>query len=46
MLGRLRDARWTELITQNLAQNAPVLAANQRIGFQLVSGVREFSVDF
>ena len=46
MLGDFATPRWTELITQNLAQNAPVLAANQRIGFQLVSGVREFSVDF
>lgn len=42
----VRDAGWREIVTQNMAGNAPILAANQRMGFVRGVGLRDLSYDF
>jgi GNAT superfamily N-acetyltransferase len=43
---RLRQRGWLELWTQNLSQNTPILAANDRLGFRVVRGFQELAFDF
>jgi GNAT superfamily N-acetyltransferase len=43
---RLRQDGWLELWTQNLSQNTPILAANDRLGFRVVRGFQELAFDF
>jgi len=39
---RLRYAGWQAVVTQNMDQNAPILAVNRKLGFQPVGGTRDF----
>jgi GNAT superfamily N-acetyltransferase len=42
----LRDAGWRAIVTQNLAGNDAILAANRRLGFRRGPSVRDMSLDF
>lgn len=43
---RVRDRGWREIVTQNMDQNAPILAVNKRMGFRPTSGSRAFGIAF
>lgn len=40
----VRDAGWREIRTQNMDQNAPILAVNRQLGFRPVGGRRDFGL--
>lgn len=42
----VRDAGWREILTQNMDQNAPILAVNRQLGFRPVGGRRDFGLAF
>jgi RimJ/RimL family protein N-acetyltransferase len=42
----LRDAGWHELLTQNMEINTQILAANDRLGFQRISGYTDLGLAF
>jgi GNAT superfamily N-acetyltransferase len=42
----LREAGWQELYTWNMEGNAPILAANARLGFVRVRGAQALTLDF
>ncbi len=41
---RLREDGWQAVVTQNMDQNAPILAVNRRLGFRPVGGTRDFGM--
>lgn len=40
----LREDGWQAVVTQNMDQNAPILAVNSKLGFRAVGGTRDFGV--
>jgi GNAT superfamily N-acetyltransferase len=43
---RLRDEGWRELSTWNMEENLPILATNDRLGFQPILRVQSLLLDF
>jgi len=41
---KLREDGWQSVVTQNMDQNAPILAVNRKLGFQPVGGTRDFGI--
>jgi GNAT superfamily N-acetyltransferase len=41
----LAERGWRRLVTQNMEQNAPILAANRRLGFTVTGGTRDLIYD-